>query len=318
MNPTITLPVAGPGQVPANGSDPDELVLTPGGYKPRSKVFLIETGHHIAGRNDRLWKIESSTGREVQDLGATQRHVFPLKPHFPRQLSLLQTRTTEPLPAPGDGWVAYAVWMNTNIKAINQFTANWIVPSAPVVTANQTIFLFIGMQNTEFILQPVLQWGKSAAGGGDYWSISNWYTDGKESSTCYTDPVRVEPGQTLRANIQLLAQVDRSFTYMALFENYPGLKLEKDDVIELLYANVVLESYRVTSANQYPADGPASINDVRVFIQDQPVSPAWQLEPHQIVPTRPSVLISGLLGNTIELDFGQSAAIRQQITTFQD
>ena len=49
---------------------------------------------------------------------------------------------------------------------------------APATRSRQTIFLFNGIQNTGAnfgILQPVLQYGSSAAGGGAFWSIASWY-----------------------------------------------------------------------------------------------------------------------------------------------
>ena len=42
----------------------------------------------------------------------------------------------------------------------------------------RTIFLFNGIQNSTSIYQPVLQWGPSAAGGGNFWTVASWYVDG--------------------------------------------------------------------------------------------------------------------------------------------
>src|SRR5205814_6113987 len=49
--------------------------------------------------------------------------------------------------------------------------------SSDVCSSDLTVFLFSGLENDakNEILQPVLQYGHSAAGGGDGWSIGNWW-----------------------------------------------------------------------------------------------------------------------------------------------
>jgi hypothetical protein len=81
-------------------------------------------------------------------------------------------------PVLGGGWTIYAYWNNGTGTTISVFKTTWKVPPDPQTTGKQTIFLFNGIQNygSNFgILQPVLQWGPSAAGGGQYWSAASWY-----------------------------------------------------------------------------------------------------------------------------------------------
>jgi len=47
----------------------DELVLTPGGWRPKSKVHHVQPGQHIDGTGGRLRIIETATGKVVKDLG---------------------------------------------------------------------------------------------------------------------------------------------------------------------------------------------------------------------------------------------------------
>ena len=47
----------------------DELVLTPGGLRPKSKVHFVKPGQHIDGENGRLKIIDSETGEIIKDLG---------------------------------------------------------------------------------------------------------------------------------------------------------------------------------------------------------------------------------------------------------
>ena len=62
---------------------------------------------------------------------------------------------------------------------MSRLTTEWTVPPAPATQNGQTIFLFPGIQNSTMIYQPVLQWGPSAAGGGNYWAVASWYVDGQ-------------------------------------------------------------------------------------------------------------------------------------------
>jgi hypothetical protein len=73
--------------------------------------------------------------------------------------------------AAASGWIAYTYWSNPNTsKPITDFSTNWTVPSVPSKQSSQTIFLFNGVQDgttaSSYTMQPVLQWGPSAAGGG--------------------------------------------------------------------------------------------------------------------------------------------------------
>jgi hypothetical protein len=48
----------------------EELVLTPGGWRPKSKTFKVEPGHHVEVQDGRLKVIHTATGKVVADLGA--------------------------------------------------------------------------------------------------------------------------------------------------------------------------------------------------------------------------------------------------------
>jgi hypothetical protein len=50
-------------------TEKDELVLTPGGWRPKSKVHHVEPGQHIDGKGGRLKIIDTATGKVIEDLG---------------------------------------------------------------------------------------------------------------------------------------------------------------------------------------------------------------------------------------------------------
>ena len=47
-----------------------DLVLTPGGWRLKSKVFKVEPGHHVEVQDGRLRVINTATGEIVADLAA--------------------------------------------------------------------------------------------------------------------------------------------------------------------------------------------------------------------------------------------------------
>ncbi len=56
-----------------HGSEPDDLVLTPGGWRPRSRTARVEPGQHGVVRDGHLLVVETETGKVVADLGPVGR-----------------------------------------------------------------------------------------------------------------------------------------------------------------------------------------------------------------------------------------------------
>jgi hypothetical protein len=54
-------------------SKKEDLVLTPGGRRSKSKVFKIEPGQHAEVQGGRLKVIHTATGRVVADLGVVRK-----------------------------------------------------------------------------------------------------------------------------------------------------------------------------------------------------------------------------------------------------
>ena len=48
-------------------------------------------------------------------------------------------------------------------------------------------------------LVPALQWGPSAAGGGEYWSVASWYVGGTSGASFTASLVPVNAGDELTA-----------------------------------------------------------------------------------------------------------------------
>jgi hypothetical protein len=145
------------------------------------------------------------TGKVLVDLGE-------IKPRFGNQPLMPNNVNIGPksISSVNRGWITYAQWFNAG-HPISLFKTTYIVPPSPLTQSNQTIFLFSGIQNSTMIYQPVLQWGKSAAGGGKYWSVARWYADGLGGSAYHSDLVKVNSGDTLIGIMTLTNQKGNLF-----------------------------------------------------------------------------------------------------------
>jgi hypothetical protein len=129
------------------------------------------------------------------------------------------------------------------------------VPPAPATSNGQTIFLFNGIDPTDptqAILQPVLQWGTSYAGGGAFWSVASWYVLGT-GQAFVTGLVPVNPGDVLVGAMTLTGQANGLFSYQSEFQGIAGTQLPVQNVAKLTWCNETLEAYGVTACSDYPA-----------------------------------------------------------------
>ena len=178
-----------------------ELVVTPGGYRPAGVVHRIQPDRKLRILTGRLQGIDSS-GQALDDYGSIPRDGGnpALTPGYALPPGLETEEGAEPAPPHGRGWIAYAHWTNEGNQPITSFRSTWTVPEEPATRSGQTVFLFIGMQDSiPMTLVPALQWGPSAAGGGEYWSIASWYVGGTTGAVFYGDLARVAAGDELTA-----------------------------------------------------------------------------------------------------------------------
>jgi len=80
-----------------------------------------------------------------------------------------------------DGWWLDSWW--TSSKEVVKLSAQWKVPANPA-SDGAALFFFPSVEtsNSPAIVQPVLQWGNTGAGGGNYWGIANWYVPNSGSA----------------------------------------------------------------------------------------------------------------------------------------
>jgi hypothetical protein len=142
----------------------------------------------------------------------------------------------------GRKWITYASW-NTTGTPVSSFTNTWIVPPPSAVQSAQYFFLFNGIQNSEWILQPVLQWWASAAGGGSSWAVASWFASGPGGPAAWSSLVPVSPGDILTGIIPITAQTaEYGFSYSCEFQGLSSTVHEVNNVQELTQCVETLEA----------------------------------------------------------------------------
>lgn len=149
-------------------------------------------------------------------------------------------------------WICSTFFPNRSGQPITSFVTTWIVPPPPRTQSGQLLYLFNGLQDSgnNVILQPVLQWGDSGVGGGNYWAIANWFViRGKQKFT--HDPIQVNPGDTL---VGVITQVNgpAGFNYTSTFQGFPASTLVIGNIAQLVNAFETLECYRILQCSDYP------------------------------------------------------------------
>ena len=238
---------------PVRPHDNTDLVLTPGGARPRSLVHQLEEGQHVSTKGGRVQIIETATGNVVKDLGPAG------TPGSEEEVP--SAVASGGVPSITDiGWIENSQWRNGGTEPIVYFSTTWVVPPVPASSDGQTVFLFNGLQpdSAAHILQPVLQWGPSAAGGGNYWSITNWYADGQGGAAAFKPPIKVNPGQVLQGVMTCTGQSGSTYNYKSSFIGFPAVDVTQTDAEVLTWAYETLECYGanftkpLTQCSDYP------------------------------------------------------------------
>ena len=267
--------------VAQNNKSNSEMIATPYGKALRSKVHFIGSKQHLNIKDGNVQIIDNRTGVVRQEFksNSSENKNDELKNIISKFNSKVSVQDTE------NGWITYAYWLDNNgFKPITYFSTKWIVPSPPPSSNNQTVFLFNGLSPTScsYILQPVLQWGVSEAGGGDYWTIANWYVSSGTEYYCDT-LIKVSPGTKLQGVMEMTKDSSSLFSYNSYFivdssgVTLPGCSLQVNNVVLLDYAFQTLEAYGITACTDYPLD--TMIKLTNIIIKEDTVYPSMMWTP---------------------------------------
>jgi hypothetical protein len=244
-----------------SNSSNNNMVITPAGMMAKENVHFVEPGNELRVFNGHIQKIESASGKMLQDFGAV---TTTLDTHSSnKQMDGLT-------PTAVNGWAAYTYWANNivMIDPISYFTTSWTVPAVPRLQGSQTVFLFNGMQDGEtassYIIQPVLQWGASAAGGGKYWAVTNWYVSSKQAffGTLQT----VTAGTKLQGVMTETGTTGSNYNYTSAFVGLPAaVNITVSNVPQAYWAAETLEVYGVSVAGQYPNQTSMDFSGIQIL-----------------------------------------------------
>ena len=256
----------------------NDLVLTPGGYRPRSQVHLVKPGRAINLEDPQMGLLRLSTG----------------------SIGNIPKASGQPRPPGPSNWISYAGWFNTSGNPITSFHTSWRVPPAPSVQGSQLIYIFNGIEPADgsIILQPVLQWGDSGKDEdgvqrtGAFWTVASWVV-GSGGDAHHTAHVRVNPGDLLVGIITQTGHSGGKFSYNCEFHGIAGTSVPLTNSSELVWCSEALEAYEnkgtaippydLNEAAEYPAIDRVvfeSINIVAISRLTGTVNPAVTWTPN--------------------------------------
>jgi hypothetical protein len=259
MNTLVTLAVLLIVAVVAVHAAPEPMTMTPWGMRPKSCTHFVPS--------DALVEDDGHLAKIVYADGSVK--MLP-QCHMPH-------RTLKDVGAPPSGWAAYAHWQASS--PITEYNGVWPVPPIPKDVGTQTLFLFTGMQNsfaavgadTVSIIQPVLQYGTSEAGGGTYWSLASWYVTSTGQAT-YSTLIKTTSGHTVVGNMSLASQ---KWTITATdSETSKDTSLNINVHAQEMYAFVTLEVYSVSTCLEFPT-GTDTFSELSIMAGGKAVSASW-------------------------------------------
>ncbi|KAF9266521.1 hypothetical protein L218DRAFT_996698 [Marasmius fiardii PR-910] len=261
----------------------EDLVMTPAGLRPSSSVIQIPEGGSV-----------NLTATEIHLLDASKK-VIHVAQKSNKRISSFGAKGGGAAPA-ATGWISYAYWHRSSAP-IQDFWSTWVVPPNPTTNHGQTLFLFNGVEPDpgNSILQPVLQWGPSAAGGGAFWQVSTWYVS--DTTTFFTPLVNVNVGQSLQGIVQRTGQnADGSFNYLSGFAGI-GSGVALNNSPEMTYAVETLEAYSISApATDYPT-GCTQFNGIGLTLTTGASSVSWSTVQDDPDNVHTTVATNGANGN---------------------
>lgn len=194
---------------------------------------------------------------------------------------IIVTTSTEQLVIPpcktglthGPAWKAWAQYLNNS--KITSLYGKWTVPPAPQKKSQATLFWWNGIEpaDNSAVLQPVLQWGESAAGGGEYWALASWFVSSSHG-TIVSNLDNVDTGDVIEGNCTLLQNGTWVITGSVAAKNI-NTAFSYTPEEDYVYAYEVLEAYDIAECTDYPKVGVVSFTDIAVQVNGQPVVPTW-------------------------------------------
>lgn len=259
-------------QLDAEGRPPPDYVPTPLGYYHRSCVYELPNGATI----DEQSNVVSEKGVVVRQLKKCP-YASIRRARVDPSGDLAAAAETNASPPTLGGWVEWAE-QGLSSGQFNKMEGDMPVPTAPPSFSGQLIYLFPGFQpaSNSSIIQTVLQFGTSPAGGGAFWGLAAWQVN-SDNTAVHSPLVRVSEGDIIHHKMYVY---DRTCSGAPLYFCRNWWKLEATDTtvpskfVSLSVSQsfsmthafpVALEAYNVTACNQLPASGYAEFYGASLY-----------------------------------------------------
>jgi len=230
----------------------EELIPVPHGFLPKECVNEVPSGSFISKEEGGFLNVKNPDGTSLK--------ISPCRSTLKR--------------IGDDGWINYGYFDG---NSFNLFNGSWTVPSNPKTSSdNQTIFFFTGFVDAQGdeIIQPVLQWGPSEAGGGSYWTIASWWVT-SSGQALYSQLQKVKAGDTIFGYMVESSTVAGTWEIGTSENDKPPTVLQVSQVIPQQMATVTLEAYNVLSCSDYPSDGSITFTGLTLEDSNIPTTPKW-------------------------------------------
>ncbi len=248
-----------------------DYVFTPGGWYHRSCVHEIPNG------------AVTDTGGLVRRVDGTTYKIPPCRyPSYPNFRHSSQAGRQQPAPV-SSGWTLFAY--DTLPKLQNWYQlihAVWTVPAAPVGTYTYptVYFAFTGLQSDRYIIQPVIQYGYSAYGGGNYWTMAAWECGHTAESCSHSTPITIAAGDSIEGWVESSFCTNGVCTWTVDMKDWTTGQStwriwNNDPYVYWYAAGGVVETNGQTYCAQYPATG-VFFYSMNVWDRYGNVYPAWR------------------------------------------
>jgi len=270
----------------SSGGSDAKYVRTPKGLAWDKCVIKVPSGTHIIQEEGKAVKLEYPDGK-YEFVKPCSKKVLPQN-HFTKK-SNLKARDS-----PDDGWQAWTAFNNINNATFDVFTGSFSVPPVPNGWDGGILYMFTGLQNDNWvpingefptppgfdIIQPVLQFGQSPAGGGSFWALASWYVT-LDSNVFFSDLENVNAGDIIFGNMSRTAPTTW-FISGGVVGSGQSTSISATDprLLNQAWAYCTLEVYDIDDcSNDFPPSGSA-IKFTQLALYDQggkhQVIPTWQ------------------------------------------
>ena len=256
---------------------PDGYVITPFGYFHPTCVLKVAQGETLL-----------ADGRIIQRADGTLENLPECKyAHYAASGEIVAAGATQVESPTVNGWVESA--SVTTSTSYGEIVATWTVPPAPTSVVGQTVFFFPGMEDSNdvvSIIQPVLQFGPSAAGGGNYWAIASWNCC-PSGTADYSTVVNVNAGDTIQGTVKStcsagtescatwdITTADETSGKSTTLTNSPS----EGQTFNWAFGGV-LEAYNIAQCSDYPPNASITFQNIALYNDSFTLisNPAWSM-----------------------------------------